>query len=222
MDAPGLPPEVLAQNLADLRRVNRWLGGTQLTLNALDRLGRGRARSAELCVLDLACGAADIGLAVAQRAAQHGRRVRVIATDLNSRMLRLAADRAGGELAFAVADARCLPFASRAVDVVMCSLALHHFAPPEAVEVLREMGRVARLGVIVNDLVRCWWGLAGAWLFGRCCSQGALTRHDAPVSALRAYTRAELRALAEQAALRRIHFAGYLGYRVAMTASSGA
>ena len=58
------------------------------------------------------------------------------------------------------ADARSLPFPDRAFAVAHCSLLVHHLAPDEAVEVLREMRRVASLGVVVNDLRRGVFPLA--------------------------------------------------------------
>ncbi len=117
-----------------------------------------------------------------------------------------------------MADARCLPFADASVDVVTCSLALHHQLPDDGVAMLAEMRRVARLGIVVNDIVRCWKGYWGAWLLSRVASRNPLTRHDGPLSVRRAYTRPEMVALARRAGLGPLAFRGFLGYRVAMTA----
>ena len=51
-------------------------------------------------------------------------------------------------------DGRSLPWPDRSFDVVHASLLVHHLEPPEALAFLREAARVARLGVVVNDLVR--------------------------------------------------------------------
>jgi hypothetical protein len=126
-------------------------------------------------------------------------------------------------MGFAAADARCLPFGDLSFDVVMCSLALHHQVPDDALAMLREMRRVARRGVVVNDIVRCWRGYWGAWLLSRTLSRNPLTRHDGPLSVRRAYTRPEMLALAAEAGLGAVTFdEGLLGYRVAMTARSEA
>jgi ubiquinone/menaquinone biosynthesis C-methylase UbiE len=250
MDAPGHDPAMLADNLGDLRRVNRWVGGVWLTLRGLDRLTAALYRGAPLTIVDLATGGADIPRAVARWAQRRGFRASVLATDISPEILTLAAadsscgpsrperTPAGGQpagefkpsrperslrasiLHFAVADARCLPFADRGVDVVMCSLALHHQSPGDAIAMLGEMRRVARLGVVVNDIVRCWRGYWGARLLSRTLSSNPLTRHDGPLSVRRAYTRPELRELAERAGLRSVAFDGFLGYRVAMTAGN--
>ena len=43
-------------------------------------------------------------------------------------------------------------------------MVVHHLEPADAVALLREMARVARLGVVVNDLVRGRLYWAGAWV----------------------------------------------------------
>ena len=53
-----------------------------------------------------------------------------------------------------VGDGRSLPYPDRSFDVAHASLVVHHCTPDEAVALLREMARVARLGVVVNDLDR--------------------------------------------------------------------
>jgi ubiquinone/menaquinone biosynthesis C-methylase UbiE len=235
MDAPGNDPAVVAENLADLRRANRWLGGIHLTVRALQRLTHGLPPGAELTILDVATGGADIPRAVLVWGEERGLRARVLATDISLGIVRAAATvinpglvgapaapaterrLAAGRLQLAVADARALPLADGSVDVAMCSLALHHLPPSDAVMMLCEMRRVARRGVIVNDLVRSWFGYIGAVLYGRFCTRNPLTRNDGPLSVRRAYTRPEMAALARRAGLGPVRFRGFLGYRVVMT-----
>jgi ubiquinone/menaquinone biosynthesis C-methylase UbiE len=109
-----------------------------------------------------------------------------------------------------------LPDAS--VDVTTCSLVIHHFEPDDAARALRELGRVARRGVVVNDLVRTRFGLLGAHAVARLATRNPITRHDAVVSVRRAYTHAELLELVSAAGLRVVRRRGALGYRVALTA----
>jgi hypothetical protein len=83
---------------------------------------------------------------------------------------------------------------------------------------LREMARCAAVGVVVNDIVRSWLTYYGAIVASRLGSRNRLTRHDGPLSALRAYTTAEMAALARAAGLRPLRWESFLFYRVSLAA----
>jgi hypothetical protein len=84
---------------------------------------------------------------------------------------------------------------------------------------LREAARVARIGVIVNDLVRARHHWLAARLLLGVTSRNRYTRHDGPLSVQRAYTRVELRALLAGAALRPVQeVSALLGHRIAIAA----
>jgi hypothetical protein len=81
------------------------------------------------------------------------------------------------------------------------------------------MRRVARLGVVVNDLARGRVPLALAWLTLHAVTRNPYTLHDGPLSVRRAYTPAEATSLAEGAGLRVVHLErGLLGHRWALAA----
>jgi ubiquinone/menaquinone biosynthesis C-methylase UbiE len=217
MDRPGQDPAVLADNLNDLRLVNRWLGGAKLTVEALDRLLASHQPD-PLRILDVGAGGGDLARVVAGWARRRACSALVVATDLSHEILAIGARHAGScGISFAVGDALRLPFADGQFDVAISSLMLHHLRPDAAVAALREMRRVARVGVVVNDIVRWWPGVFGAWMMAHVFSGNPLTIHDGPLSVRRAYTRAELRDLAARAGLRRVELRDFVGYRVALT-----
>lgn len=225
IDMPGATDAELVANLADMARVNCWLGGTWLTLRALQRLTRDVPYHVPLTLLDAATGMADIPQAIAAWAARRKRHAHLIATDISPQIVQVASNKnkeqsEKNRMTFAAANGMALPFRSGSVDVVHCSFALHHFEPMQAVAMLREMGRVARRGVIVNDLLRWQPAYWATWLGTRVFSRSRLTHHDGPLSVLRAYTLDEMHELAEQAGLRIIAIDHALGYRVALTLAS--
>lgn len=127
----------------------------------------------------------------------------IVASDLSDQMLADARHQIAGhpKITLARYDARAVPLPDASFDIVSCSLSLHHFPPGEAAQVLREMRRLARVGFILNDLRRSRLGYAAAWLAGQTTTRNRLTRHDAPLSVLRAYTPGELRGLLRQAGI---------------------
>lgn len=208
----------LAGNLRDIRRANRWLGGTRAVLSALAPLLAAHDRAEPVTILDVATGSADIPVAVSEWAERDGRDVRIVASDLQPAVLAVARAAERPERIFIQrADARDLPFPDRAFDIVTLSLALHHFDQRDAPRVLQEMSRVGRRALIVNDLERSRPGLAGAWLFGHLATTNRMTRNDAPLSVRRAYTRAEALALAHTAGWHGAHVRSVVPCRYLLT-----
>jgi SAM-dependent methyltransferase len=204
MDQPRQDAAELARSLADLRQVNRWLGGRRAMVRAVAGIASRLAAGEEVRVLDVATGSGDIPLALTRWARRAGRRLRVVATDLHPQTLELARDhtRADPDVEVREADALALPFADGEFHIALCSTALHHFDEPEAVAVLRELDRVASHGVVVGDLLRSRAGLLGARLLAATLwRRHPITRHDGPVSVRAAFTPAELRGLAAAAGL---------------------
>jgi SAM-dependent methyltransferase len=203
MDGMEVDGAELARSLADLERVNRWLGGARVVLESLGPLLR-TMNGKEIRVLDVATGGADIPLRLVRWAREEGIALRVVATDAHPRTVEIARERAAHEPAVTLeeADGLALPYADGAFDYAMCNTALHHFDPPDAIRLLAELRRVAARGVVVTDLVRSWTGLAAvhalsatAWRTHR------ITRHDSVASVRGAYTVPEMRALARRAGL---------------------
>src|SRR5690606_15349613 len=135
-------------NLRDIRRVNQLLGGTATTLRHLPRLVASIPPTETITLLDLGTGSGDIPVAIVQWAAKHRRRVTIFASDFSDQMLEIARNHVAPfpNITLARYDARCVPLPDQDVDIVLCSLSLHHFSPDEAVQVLREMDRLARYG----------------------------------------------------------------------------
>jgi len=102
-------------------------------------------------------------------------------------------------LKIAVADGLGLPYPDGSFDIAHTSLVVHHLGPGDAVVLLREMLRVARSGIVVNDLDRSWPTWLGAWLLAHTVARSRYTRHDGPLSVRRAYTRDEMTDLIREA-----------------------
>ena len=227
LDGPLDDPATLAGNLRDLRRINRALGGVRLSRLAVDRLlsaAPTHLDASPISIIDVGTGAADIPVALLAEARRRGRRLEVVAVDARPEVLeaaratRPALARIPG-LALEVSDGRSLPHPDRAFDIAHASLVVHHFEPDEAVVLLAEMARVARLGIVVNDLDRGRMHWLGAWLIAHLFTRNRYTRRDGPLSVRRAYTPAEMRELLARAGLRPVgEFGGFVGHRYAFAA----
>lgn len=178
----GRPPRELVEgSYRFLKFVNLRLGGLRATRLAFKEFRRRWRPDERIRVLDVASGTGDIPRALAEWDA------RIEATCLDREADPLGAVRVRG-------DALLLPFGDGAFDYVITSLFLHHL-PDEAVRTaLREFDRVARRGMVMNDLLRrrrLYWWTKLFTLFGN-----EIVRHDGPLSVLRSFTRREVEELA--------------------------
>lgn len=221
LDGPLDDPVTLSGNLRDLRRANRWFGGATLSCRAVDALVGGQD---DATILDVGTGAADIPIALLTSGRRNGRTRRLTAVDSRPEIID-AVRRTWPDvmhrsnLTLDVADGRSLPYPDGAFDVAHASLVLHHLDPADVIAFLCELGRVARRGVVINDLDRTWPTLLGAWLASRLFTTNRYSRHDAPLSARRAYTLGEARELLHAADLRPVaEVRGLAGHRWAIAA----
>jgi len=203
LDASSFETKAIEENLRDIRFINHVLGWTAFTTRQVLSVARALG-PVEVRVLDIASGSADIPLAVVRQARRAGINLTVVVSDISPQIVEAARRPAAKTPSIVVekVDALNLPYAPGSFDIVLCTLALHHFGPDEAVVLLQNMARVGRR-VLVFDLARSPLAYAGAVLLTRLLPMNAMTRHDAPVSVRRAYTVAEVRDLVTRAGLRR-------------------
>jgi len=206
MRARSLEPELLdredppagerARVVGYLAFVNRWLGGTSATASRL------RDVSGPATVLDVAAGAADVSRDLARRFPH----LRFVAFDLSEWMLSFAAG-----LPRVRGDVRRFPFRDRSVDYIITTHFFHHLTDEQVVAVLKEFGRVARRGIIVNDLLRSRSALFWIKLFTLWANR--YVKADGPQSVRKAFTIPEIEALARTAGLGWLRARKHFGHR---------
>jgi SAM-dependent methyltransferase len=189
LDDPALGARFAKQSMGDVARSNALFGGAHAVLAELEDLFGAPGATRSLTILDVGTGLGDIPARVRAKASAHGMTVCTTGLD-TSEVLALAAH--GADLPVLRADARRLPVADDAFDVVLCSQVLHHFAGDDGTTLLRELDRVARRRVIVSDIRRSWVAAAGIWLASWPLRFHPVSRHDGVVSVLRGFTVDEL------------------------------
>lgn len=217
LDQPVHDRAELERSLAQVAAVNRWLGGRRALLRHL----RGRLRHGRVTrILDVGTGSGDLPRAVARRARRSGRDVQVVAVDAHPQIAAIA-DRAsrGTGLQVAVADIRALPFPDGAFHIGLLSMTLHHFEGEAQEAALRSLARVVDGDIVVGELHRSRPNYLGARLMAATLWRAnRLTRHDGPLSVLRAFTPDELLRLAARAGLRDATVHRHPFYRLVLTA----
>lgn len=221
LDAPDVDRDVMAHSLTQVSTVNRWLGGDRgLRWGVAPLL----ANRSTLAILDVGSGDGTTLARLARWAGRAGIQVRAVALDLHAYSCGIARETVGGREGVEVirSDARELPFATSSFDVVVSSLTLHHFDDEDAGTMIREMGRVAESRVVISDLRRSRLSYLGAQALAATVWRGnPYTRHDGPVSVLRAFSPAEMEALARNAGLDSVVLASKHPFRITLVGSPG-
>ena len=218
LDAEVIPVRDLQGNLDDLRWLNRSLGSHWIICTAVRRVWQGLGSPQQLRLLDVGTGAADIPVALRRWAQRQGVQLTVVAVDNHQGVIEYARSAVPlAAITLVRATGLYLPFRPRTFDVVMCSTMLHHLDWQQGITLLQGLARVTRHSVIVNDLRRSWLHYGGAWLYLSAFSRNRLTRHDGPLSVLRAYRVDEVRQMASAAGLHGARVSTVLGYRWLLT-----
>lgn len=213
LDEPAIEQPVADEVFAYLASVNRFLGGIGATIACFDAFSRSWRRGDRIEVLDVAAGGADVPRALVAWGRRRGFDLRVTAVDILPAALDYARRRAGGGgLRLVRADAGRLPFRAGAFDYVASALFFHHLADDQIVPMLRCFDRLARRGIVVNDLVRSPAAFVWTWLLTR--PFHPVLRHDGPLSVRRALTSREMQAFVAGAGLPWLRVRRRFAYRM--------
>lgn len=222
MDGNNYTPEEARAAYADLRRVNRYLGGTRALLRHLLPLMEA-CPSRPVSLLDVGTGSADIPQAIVRAARLKNLDLQVVAVDANAHALSAARETSDDfpEIHLVQAQALSLPFAKGSFDFVVASELLHHLSTDESAAFLRELHQMARVAFVINDLRRHPIPYYSFWLLSRLFSTNRLIRHDGLVSILRGFTLDDVGELQRRSGLS--HLAIYLPfpYRIVMVGMTG-
>ena len=208
-------------NLDEMWRLGAMLGGLRgLTAHLLPMIETALANSETATVADLGTGGGRLPVYLAEWARRNRLNLQVFGLDLSARNLNIAQKNTGThrEIQLMRGDVLALPFASGSIDVFTSSLFLHHFAPDALARLLRETYRIARRGIVMNDITRGDLPLAAFRLVQPVFARHELTRRDGITSIRRAYTPDELLQIARHAGLSQARVYRHFPWRMTLVA----
>jgi len=208
IDEPGVSREDLEASFDYIRMVNSRFGGSRALIRHLAEWSRRWPKDRPVTMLDAGTGSADIPLAARAWARTAGFDLRVTALDLHESTLELARAHVRGDAGIAVAKGDALAlgemFEPGQFDYVHAGMFLHHLTDGQVETVLRGMDRVARAGVVWNDLHRS--RLHRAFIGMMVLGKARIVSHDAKASVAAGFTREDCEGFARRLGL------GYLKY----------
>jgi hypothetical protein len=234
MDLPGNPKDLLVEDLRNLRRINRYLGGYRGVMKGLKRL-IAEHKMSRFSLLDVGTGSADIPRVIVQWARDRGIEAQVVGLEPEAVTAQVAAIltqeqtnppfipllQRGKEgdfrrcgISVVRGDGNAPPFRAASFDFVLASQMLHHFSEENIVAQLRTWSRLARRAIIISDLVRAPIAYYGIRLLTKLFTHNVMTLTDAPLSVQRAFTMAEWHELFRRAEIGPFQVFSVFPYRV--------
>jgi 2-polyprenyl-3-methyl-5-hydroxy-6-metoxy-1,4-benzoquinol methylase len=197
MDRPQPVSDELERDLKRIRQLNRWFGSYRL----IGHFARRWIKAGDnLRVADLATGSGDIPRLIVDYARKIGAKVEIDALDRQSATLEIARKLSGAYPEIFYHTTNILDWSpAEAYDIVLCTLALHHFSDDDAVQVVRRCREFSRRFSLVSDLRRGFLATVGVYLLTALIFRESMTRYDARLSTERAFAFAEMRDLAVRA-----------------------
>lgn len=203
MDDLNCSGEVVHQTLRELEFINTWLGGNNVTLNALNKLLMNHDRSKEIVIADLGCGGGDMLKLIDRWAAQQHVKVHLIGIDANPHIIRFAIKNLEDipHIELQAMDIFSEPFRSMKFDIVIGTLFYHHFSEQQLTMFFRRLKDQVSIGMVINDIHRHPLAYFSIKILTALFSRSSMVRFDAPLSVLRAFKKEEIVRVLRQASL---------------------
>ncbi|WP_324755688.1 methyltransferase domain-containing protein [Sphingobacterium thalpophilum] len=200
MDDFSLEGTELRTTLDQLSLINRFLGGNSTTLNGVKKLLAKTGTVQTIMVIDIGCGNGDMLRILSDYGFQNNIDFKMVGIDANSFTIDYARKLSGDypNISYRCADVFEENFETASFDIVLCTLTLHHFNDEKIVHFMRVLSRLARVGVVINDLQR---SKIAYRLFQTICflfRLNKMTKDDGLISILRGFKKCELERLAKQ------------------------
>jgi len=193
MDDFTVQGDLLTETLDQLARINRYLGGNQVTMNGLRKILKDHPADKPLTIVDMGCGNGDLLRCIAEYGKKAGYDFRLIGIDANAHTVAYARKLSGNykELSFQQLDVFSEEFQKLEYDLVLATLFLHHFSEEEIVTLLQSVMKTATLGMVVNDLHRNAVAYSLFQILGLFI-RNPMTREDGLISIRKAFKREDL------------------------------
>lgn len=199
MDDLEMSGESLISSLDKLASINKWLGGNKITIDGLKVILQNQSKDKTIRMVDLGCGNGDMLRKVADFGRKNGYTFKLIGIDANQSTIdyaiQLSADYP--EISFRTEDVLSEEFKTHTYDIAMCTLFLHHFEDPIALDFIQTLIKNAKVGVLINDLHRHWLAYTLFKLLTLVVGN-EMTKKDGLTSILKAFKRKDFERFSEK------------------------
>ncbi|WP_333577456.1 methyltransferase domain-containing protein [Sphingobacterium sp.] len=194
MDDFLLEGEELRTTLDKIAKINRFLGGNNITLNGVKKLLSTSDKNETITIVDMGCGNGDMLRMLSDYGKRHHIKLSMLGIDANPYTINYAGDLSKDytNISYLCADIFEENFEDVKYDIVLCTLTIHHFGDEEILRLLGSLVNVSKLGVVINDLQRSKMAYRLFQTIAVLFRLNRMTKVDGLVSILRGFKKEEL------------------------------
>lgn len=192
MDDLNCSGEVVEQTLRELDFINKYLGGDQVTLKAVNKLLPENFQDREIVIVDLGCGSGKMLLKILRLAQEIKCKVKLIGIDANPNIVSYAIQHNRNDtIDFLAVDIFSDDFRKMEFDIVIGTLFFHHFSNQRLAGFFNQVSKQASIGIVVNDIHRHALAYFSIKWLTALFSKSAMVKYDAPLSVLRSFKKTD-------------------------------
>jgi ubiquinone/menaquinone biosynthesis C-methylase UbiE len=221
IDDLELDNDALRQNLEELALINKYLGGNQVTVSGLSKLlfyvrdslfdslksnNKHRTpniehQTSKIEIADLGCGGGDMLMVMADWAKKKSINAQFIGIDANDFMIDFGTKRTANypNISYLHQDIYSEAFKEKSFDIVTMTLFCHHFSDESLVQILQQLKKQTRIGIVINDIHRHWFAYHSIAWITKLFLKSYLVKNDAKLSVWRAFVREDLEKIVQKA-----------------------
>ena len=196
LDQEEIPSADLFQNLRELDFINHWLGGYNISFDALKKVIK---PGNPYVLADIGCGGGDTLKRIHQWNKKAGYQLALYGVDIKPVCITYAQENLkGASVELICDDYRHIFNHLKQVDIIHACLFCHHLAEHQLVELVQFALRNKSV-LVINDLERNPLAYYSIKWLTQLFSKSYLVKHDAPLSVLRGFKKEEWTAILEKA-----------------------
>jgi len=183
----------LTKALHDISKVNRFLGGNKITLDAVYELIKRNPEKQHFTFVDVGCGDGTQLRQLALFLRKKQVSFSLIGIDINEKSLEMGRKLSDlyPEIVFQNQNILWLTKETLQCDIILTTLTLHHFTNQEILVFVKQFNELCNIGFIVNDLHRSWLAYYLFKVFSLVFFKSAIAKNDGLVSIQRGFKKKE-------------------------------
>lgn len=193
MDNLDLDKRILKLALKDISRVNKLLGGNNITINAIENVINKNPK-AHYKITDIGCGSGAMLREVATYCRKKKYNVSLVGIDMNTNSLDIAEEFSEDFPEIRYKNLNIFQAKPKDIetDILLCTLTLHHFTTADINRFIAAFVSITTKAIIINDLQRSRLAYLLFHVFSRIFLKTQLARIDGLISIKRGFIKQDL------------------------------